>query len=188
MRDVDARGALAAPPPSAHPLEPLTRPVDEHDAGLVHALYLATPSYFEMIAIPLPTAAEVRTELHAALADERRHVELVLGPRDTQAAGVVRDPRSGRPVAGVLDYKCDYPEEGDATINLVLIHGAMQARGLGGAVVADLERRLHGRARRVLAAVYGRNPVACGFWEHQGYRFAIDARPVLDWYAKELRP
>jgi hypothetical protein len=34
--------------------------------------------------------------------------------------------------------------------------------------------------------VYGRNPGACGFWEHQGYRFAIDAGPVLDWYAKEI--
>lgn len=186
MRDIDARGALAASPTSAERFEPATRPVDERDAGLVHALYLATPSYFEMIAIPVPTAAEVRTELHAAAADARRHVELVLAPSGEVGPGLLVDPRSGRPVAGVLDYKCDYPDVGDATINLVLIHQAWQGRGLGGAVVADLERRLRGRARRVLAAVYGRNPGACGFWEHQGFRFAIDAQPVLDWYAKEL--
>jgi ribosomal protein S18 acetylase RimI-like enzyme len=86
----------------------------------------------------------------------------------------------------VLDYKLDYPEPGDATVNLLLIHSGCQRLGWGTWVVRHLEERLRGRCRRVLAAVYGRNPAACGFWERQGYRFAIDAKPVLDWYAKEL--
>ena len=188
MRDTDALGALATPSASADPLVPLTRPVDVLDAGLVHALYLATPSYFEMIAIPVPTSSEVRTEVLAAREDPRRHIELLLGDPDWYVPGLVRDGQTGRPVAGVLDYKLDYPEAGDATVNLLLVHGALQRRGVGASVVADLERRLGGRTRRILAAVYGRNPSACGFWEHQGYRFAIDAGPVLDWYAKELRP
>ena len=186
MREPDALGALAAPAASADPLVPLTRPADVRDAGLVHALYLATPSYFEMIAIPVPTSSEVRTEVLAARQDPRRHIELVLGDPGWRARGLVRDARTGRPVAGVLDYKLDYPEPGDATINLLLVHGVLQGRGVGARAVADLERRLGGSTRRVLAAVYGRNPSACGFWEHQGYRFAIDAGPVLDWYAKEI--
>lgn len=186
MREPDALGALATPSASADSLVPLTRPADVHDAGLVHALYLATPSYFEMIAIPLPTSAEVRTEVSAARGDPRRHIELVLGDPNWHAPGLLRDARTGRPVAGVLDYKLDYPEPGDATVNLLLVHGALQGRGVASRVVADLERRLRGATRRVLAAVYGRNPTACGFWAHQGYRFAIDAGPVLDWYAKEI--
>lgn len=186
MREPDALGALVTPSASADPPTTLTRPVDVRDAGLMHALYLATPSYFEMIAIPVPTSSEVRTEVLAAREDPRRHIELVLGDPAWRAHGLVRDARSGRPVAGVLDYKVDYPEPGDATVNLLLIHGALQGRGLGARVVADLERRLGASTRRVLAAVYGRNPSACGFWEHQGYRFAIDAGPVLDWYAKEI--
>lgn len=164
----------------------LTRPVLLSDVDLLHALYRATPGYFDMIAIPVPTADEVRVELSAAAADERRHIELVLAPAEWAHPDVPQDPRSDRPVAGVLDVKTEYPEVGDATVNLLLIHQAFQRRGIGAATIADLERRLHGRARRVLAAVYGRNPSAFGFWEEQGYRFAIDAKPVLDWYAKEL--
>jgi len=40
--------------------------------------------------------------------------------------------------------------------------------------------------RRVLASIYGQNPGARRFWEALGYAFAIDAKPVLDWYAKQL--
>jgi GNAT superfamily N-acetyltransferase len=188
MRDVDALGALSATRTSADPNVPLTRPVDVDDAGLVHDLYLATPSYFDMISIPVPTAAEVRTEIAAAQGDDRRHVELMLGVAGMERPDVGRDPESGRPIVGYLDYKLDYPEEGDATVNLLLVHAALQTRGLGAWAVGDLERRLATRARRVLASIYGRNPAARRFWESLGYRFAIDAGPVLEWYAKELRP
>jgi RimJ/RimL family protein N-acetyltransferase len=188
MRDVDAFDALSAQPTSADPHVPLTRPVDVHDAGLVHALYLATPSYFDMISIPVPTSAEVRTEIAAAEGDDRRHAELLLGDPDGWTPGVGRDPRTGRPIVGYLDYKLDYPETGDATVNLLLIHTAMQSRGFGARAVGDLERRLGNGSRRILASIYGRNPAARRFWENLGYRFAIDAGPVLEWYAKELRP
>jgi len=185
MHDVDAIDALAAHRASAHPL---ARPVDVEDAELVHALYRATPSYFEVISIPVPSAAEVRTEIAAAAGDPRRHVELLLGDPGGYEVEVARDPRSGRPVVGYLDYKIDYPEAGDATVNLLLVHGALQSRGVGGRAIADLERRLQGRARRVLASIYGRNPSARRFWERLGYSFAMDARPVLEWYAKRLQP
>jgi hypothetical protein len=52
--------------------------------------------------------------------------------------------------------------------------------------VLDLEQRLRGQVRRVLASIYGQNPRAERFWGSLGYHFAIDAKPVLDWYAKEL--
>jgi hypothetical protein len=50
----------------------------------------------------------------------------------------------------------------------------------------DLETRLQGKVRRVLASVYGQNLRAKRFWASLGYSFAIDAKPVLDWYAKYL--
>jgi GNAT superfamily N-acetyltransferase len=185
MPEMHALSALAVPSASAAD-DALTRAVFESDADLLHAVYLATPGYFDMIAIPVPTAAEVRVELAAAAQDPRRHIELVLAPASWAHPEVPTDPHTQRPVAGVLDVKTEYPEAGDATVNLLLIHQAYQRKGIGAEVVRGLEQRLHGRARRVLAAVYGRNPSACGFWERQGYRFAIDAKPVLEWYAKEL--
>ncbi|MDA0700684.1 MAG: GNAT family N-acetyltransferase [bacterium] len=188
MRNVDAFDALAATPAGASSVVITTRRVDVDDAELVHALYLATPSYFDVISIPVPSMAEVRTEIAAAQGDERRHIELVLADPEPRWPGLTQDPRSGRLIVGYLDYKLDYPEPGDATVNLLLIHGAVQSLGLGGRVVPDLERRLKGAARRVLASIYGRNPSARRFWERLGYSFAMDARPVLEWYAKELQP
>lgn len=102
------------------------------------------------------------------------------------AAGCPEDPVTGQPVAGYLDYKLDYPEAGDATVNLLLIRHGLQSYGVGTACAEDLERRLTGRAKRMLASIYGDNPRARTFWERLGYKFAIDARPLLEWYAKQL--
>jgi hypothetical protein len=52
--------------------------------------------------------------------------------------------------------------------------------------VRELEARLKGHAKRVLVSIYGQNPRAERFWKSLGYAFAIDAKPVLDWYAKAL--
>lgn len=166
------------------------RPAGADDAGVVHALYLATPAYFEAIGKPVPTSSEVHTDLILAERDERRRVVLaVLDDRSVAATlppGVPHDAGSDAPVVAYVDYKLDYPDVGDATVNLLLVHGALQSRGYGAVVVAALETRLRGRVRRVLASIYGSNPRAKRFWERLGYRFAIDARPVLEWYGKRL--
>lgn len=166
----------------------ITRPADPSDATLVHRLYEKTPGYFEVISIPVPTLAEVKTDLETAARDARRRTELVLLLPEQRAPaddGLV-DPVSGRQVVGYLDYKLDYPDAGDATVNLLLVGGDAQGRGIGSRCVRDLERRLRGSARRVLASIYGQNPRARRFWEALGYAFAIDAKPILDWYAKSL--
>jgi GNAT superfamily N-acetyltransferase len=165
-----------------------TRSARPEDAPLVHALYRATPGYFDVISIPVPTLEEVRTEIEAAERDDRRRIELVLESErpPLEDADACYDPASGCWMVAYLDYKVDYPEAGDATVNLLLVHGALQDRGIGRLAVRDLERRLTGSVRRVLASIYGRNPAARRFWEGLGYVFAIDARPILDWYSKTL--
>ncbi|MEX2536749.1 MAG: GNAT family N-acetyltransferase [Trueperaceae bacterium] len=166
-----------------------TRVADIKDAPLVHAIYLDTPGYFDIISIPVPTLAEVETDLLTAARDARRQVELVFAPAALDLSGwKLLDPTTGRPVVAYLDYKLDYPEPGDATVNLLLVHGDLQSRGVGQECVADLEKRLsrRGSTKRLLASIYGQNPRAERFWRTLGYAFAIDAKPILDWYAKEL--
>jgi len=143
----------------------------------VHVLYLATPAYFEALSIPMPSVDEVRTDLATAAEDPRRMTQLV-----------VRPAADGAPAQDVayLDVTLDYLGPGDATVNLLLVRADRQRQGIGRGVVADLERRLRGRCQRVLASVFGRNPYARRFWTSQGYHFAIDAAPVLEWYAKRL--
>ena len=164
----------------------LTRPATVSDAHLVHRLYVDTPSYFEMISIPIPTLNEVETELLAAVGDARRFTELVVLPSSEVPGVGIEDTDSDGTVVGYLDYTLNYPEAGDATVNLLLVHGPAQNRGIGGRSVSDLEERLRGRSSRVLASIYGQNTRAKRFWRELGYHFAIDAQPLLDWYAKEL--
>lgn len=152
------------------------RPVGPDDAALVHDVYCAAPSYFDVLSIPLPTVREVRTELETAAADPRRSTELI----------VVRDASAEPRVAGYLDVTLDYLEPNDATVNLLLVREDLQGRGIGSEAVRRLEDRLAGRVDRVLASVYGKNPRAQRFWSTLGYAFAIDAAPVLEWYAKRL--
>lgn len=159
-----------------------TRPATPGDAPLVHRLYTETPDYFRIISIPMPSLEEVRRELEAAQDDPRRSTELILASSEDGHA----DPSSGLRAVGYLDYKVHYPEEGDVMVNLLLISGGLQSRGYGRACLQDLEQRLEGDATRVLASIYGQNSRAKQFWKSNGYSFAIDAKPVLDWYAKTL--
>lgn len=163
-----------------------TRAASAADAATIQELYRATPGYFDVISIPVPTVDEVRTDLATATGDPRRHVEIVLIEPERVGEAAIIDPVTGEAAVGYLDYKLDYPEEGDATVNLMLVRGDMQSRGIGRACALDLEERLKGRSRRMLASIYGENPRARAFWESLGYRFAIDARPLLEWYAKRL--
>jgi ribosomal protein S18 acetylase RimI-like enzyme len=164
-----------------------TRPVTLADTSILHHLYQQSERYFKIIAAPIPLEVDVRSELESALSDPRRHLEFLLdadsGHSDSELDQVV----------GYLDLKFNYPNHGDATINLLLIAQPFQSDGWGSRTVQDLEARLNaGRVanaptvHRLLAGIYAENPGAMRFWERHGYHFAIDARPVLAWYEKIL--
>jgi GNAT superfamily N-acetyltransferase len=160
-----------------------TRPVTLADTSILHRLYQQSAKYFKIIAAPIPLEVDVLSELESALSDPRRHLEFLLDA----------DPANPGQVVGYLDLKFNYPQHGDATINLLLIAEPFQSDGWGSRTVQDLESRLQsGRidhaptVHRLLAGIYAENPGAMRFWERHGYHFAIDARPVLAWYEKIL--
>ncbi|MEM6432081.1 MAG: GNAT family N-acetyltransferase [Deinococcota bacterium] len=183
-------------PTTAHTI---TRAATLDDAPLVCELYKRAPDYFERLGADVPTLSEVSRELEIALADPCRHVELILSgheglldrPAPTHVPNrmsALTKPTKALRVVGYLDYKMNFPERGDTTINLLLIGTLWQRSGYGARAIEDLEARLSGRVKRLLASIYGQNPRAKRFWEALGYSFAIDAKPVLDWYAKYLEP
>jgi ribosomal protein S18 acetylase RimI-like enzyme len=139
----------------------------------LHQLYASSHRYFEIIAAPLPTIEDVTRELDTALSNPRRWLELYTLEGE---------------VVAYLDTTLDYPKRGDATVNLLLVAEQKQHLGLGSQIMQRLEARLNSKAQRILAGVFGHNPGAVRFWERLGYHFAIDARPVLSWYAKDLEP
>ena len=83
---------------------------------------------------------------------------------------------AGEPLSAVIDVVRDFPDERDWFVGLVLIDPAERGRGLGAAVMADLEDWL--RRQGALAsylAVLERNPDAQRFWTRQGYQ-VLDRR------------
>jgi ribosomal protein S18 acetylase RimI-like enzyme len=169
-----------------------TRPVTLADTSILHRLYQQSERYFKIIAAPIPLEVDVRSELASALSDPRRHLEFLLDAESgTVESGTAESGHDQ--VVGYLDLKFNYPQHGDATINLLLIAQPFQADGWGSRTVQDLEARLNAgqiahapTVHRLLAGIYAENPGAMRFWERHGYHFAIDARPVLAWYEKIL--
>ena len=165
-----------------------TRPVTLADTSILHRLYQQSERYFKIIAAPIPLEVDVRSELESALSDPRRHLEFLVDAGQTHAGQT-----NAEQVVGYLDLKFNYPNHGDATINLLLIAEPFQSDGWGSSTVQDLEARLQSgqmehapTVHRLLAGIYAENPGAMRFWERHGYHFAIDARPVLAWYEKIL--
>ncbi len=147
-------------------------PLALHHAPLLHMLYAAAPGYFALLGSRVPSISEVERDVEIALLDPRRRLELLHDPHGE--------------LVGSLDYKLDYPQAGDLTINLLLIREDRQSQGLGEAAMRELEERLPPHVERVLASVLGDNPRGARFWERLGYTFTVDARPVMTWYAKPL--
>ena len=148
-------------------------PLAQHHAPILHTIYQATPGYFALLGSRVPSLSEVHGEIASALSDPRRRLELLHDERGQ--------------LLGLLDYKRDYPQPGDVTINLLMVCEEWQNRGLGAQIVRGLEARLPRDTRRILASVLGDNPRGARFWERLDYHFALDARPAMTWYAKTLR-
>lgn len=91
-------------------------PSPEEEAPLVHAVYRASPGYFTLIGMELPTLEDVLQDLNTLAQDARRRAFLLF---------------QGPEPLGYLDYKLHYPEEGDATLSLLLIREDRQGQGLG---------------------------------------------------------
>lgn len=164
----------------------LTRPVSAQDATMVHHLYQQTPQYLDIVAMRLPSVAEIAQDLHTAEQDTLRHTELVLCPQNEAAPWDFIDSYSQRVIVGYLDYKIDYPQEKEVVINLLLIPEALQGKRWGSRTMQDFETRLEGHYHHILASVYGRNEAAARFWKRLGYHHALDAQPIVDWYGKDV--
>ncbi|AFV77072.1 GNAT family N-acetyltransferase [Thermus oshimai] len=144
----------------------------EEEAPLVHQVYRGSPGYFTLIGMELPTLEDVLQDLNTLAQDPRRRAFLLF---------------QGPEPLGYLDYKLHYPEEGDATLSLLLIREDHQGQGLGQRALAHLVEGLAGM-ERLYAVVYGNNPRAKAFFLAQGFRYVKDGGPAIQWYVRPLSP
>jgi len=147
------------------------RPVDPAHAPLLHGLFLRSPGYFALIGMEPPSLEDVLRDLHTLEKDPRRRAFLLFLEEEA---------------VGYLDYKLHYPEEGDATLSLLLIREDRQGQGLGQRALRHLMAHLAG-VERLYAVVYGQNPRAKDFFLKEGFRHVKDGGPAVSWYVRALR-
>jgi len=147
------------------------RPVKLADAALLQELFLKSPGYFALIGMEPPSLEDVLRDLHTLEQDPRRRAFLLFQEEEA---------------VGYLDYKLHYPEEGDATLSLLLIREDRQGQGLGQRALRHLMGHLAG-VERLYAVVYGQNPRAKDFFLKEGFRHVKDGGPAVSWYVRALR-
>jgi GNAT superfamily N-acetyltransferase len=114
-----------------------------------------------------PPRPEAAAELLAALPPGR-------AANDKHVLGLAR--AADGPLVAVIDAVRGYPGEADWFVGLVLVDPAERGRGLGAAIMADLEDWLRGQgATASYLAVLERNPDAHRFWRRVGYQ-VLDRR------------
>jgi hypothetical protein len=184
------RRASAARPGRTVECSPPLHPPRRPRRRTPRARALSATPVLRVISIPSPRSTRSATEIERGRARRAARPStcvLVASTAGVELDPALRDRSAGGWVVAYLDYKLDYPEPGDATVNLLLVHDALRDRGIGrtrGA--ATSRRRLTGsrEARCSPASTAAtRGPALLG--GAGVYRFAIDARPVVEWYGED---
>lgn len=131
----------------------------------LHAVYAATPSYWQMYHLEGPPENHAARELAAAQQTEGRAL-----------LGIVRridrnDPAQGAELIGVLDFRLHWPEETVAYVAMLMVAESVQRQGIGTQAWSLLKPWLANVAgiRTVRAGVEQFNIAALKFWEAQGF-------------------
>jgi len=81
-------------------------------------------------------------------------------------------------LAAIGDLAFGYPGPGDAYLGLLLLVPEARARGLGQAIVGEVQKLAKARgASRLLVGVLDVNERARIFWERQGFRLTLTSGP-----------
>jgi GNAT superfamily N-acetyltransferase len=168
---------------------PTIRPLDPAEVPLVAAFYRAAPDYWllaEGRIDPDRQAAEFFSDCPPGCdpaTSERLGLFLADAPAQGPGLpGASPPPRGeGRGVggpgpgpegrlSGVAELSFGFPQAGDAYLGLMLLGPWAQGRGLGRALLAEVEARARARgAPRLYLAVLEANPRGRAFWAREGF-------------------
>lgn len=138
--------------------DPALRDLLDGDLGALQSLIERCADYYEVATGAPPGPAEAQS-IFNVVPEGKGHEDKFLLSVSTEGE-----------LTGVVDLIRDWPERGTWIIGLLLLAPEARGHGLGGRVVAELERRARaGGAERMRVAVSPANRPALGFWHHLGY-------------------
>lgn len=141
-------------------------PLDaEYHTEALQAVYAATPNYWRMFGLDGPPAEQAAQDLKAAGETPGRYLLGIVKRVDAQSAA------AGAELIGVLDFRLHWPEQGLATIGLLLVAEPYQRQGVGRQAWSLLSPWLAAQAhvRTARLALEQFNYTALKFWEALGF-------------------
>jgi RimJ/RimL family protein N-acetyltransferase len=150
--------------PVTHIISLLPLDAEYHTAAL-QAVYAAAPRYWAMYGLAGPPPDQAAQDLASANDTPGRYMLGIVTRVDPQHA------EAGAELIGVLDFRLHWPQEGVATIGMLLVAEPYQRQGVGGQAWALLAPWLAATAgvSRARLALEQFNFGALKFWEAQGF-------------------
>jgi RimJ/RimL family protein N-acetyltransferase len=141
-------------------------PLDaEYHAPALQAVYAATPGYWQMYELDGPPPSQAEDDLKAANETPGRYLLGIVKRVDEQ------DPGAGAEMIGLVDLRLHWPEEGVATLGMLMVAGPYQRQGVGAQAWSLLSPWLAASAGITSArlSVEQFNIPALKFWEAMGF-------------------
>ncbi len=141
-------------------------PLDaEYHAAALQAVYSATPAYWQMYGLDGPPPGQAQQDLKAANETPGRYLVGILKRLDEH------DAAAGAEMIGLVDFRLHWPDEGVATIGMLMVAQPYQRQGVGAQAWSLLAPWLAAsdQAHKARLSIEQFNITALKFWEELGF-------------------
>ncbi len=141
-------------------------PLDtEYHAAALQAVYAATPHYWQMYGLDGPPVDQAQSDLAAANETPGRYLVGIVKRVEEQ------DAAAGAELIGLLDFRLSWPDEGTATIGMLMVAEPYQRQGVGAQAWSLLAPWLAASAhmQKARLSIEQFNIAALKFWEKLGF-------------------
>jgi RimJ/RimL family protein N-acetyltransferase len=137
----------------------------EYHAAALQAVYAATPGYWAMYELEGPPAGQAAGDLQASSATPGRYLVGIVKRVDAT------DAAAGAELIGLLDFRLHFPQEGVATVGMIMVAEPYQRQGVASQAWSLLAPWLAatGGMQKARLAVEQFNVAALKFWEQAGF-------------------
>lgn len=153
-------------------------PLGPEHAGLLQAVYRAVPAYWAAYDLPGAPPGQAERDLGEAGATPGRTILGMIRPLDAPPGEAGQGPRAE--MVGALDVRLHYPDEGVASVGMIMVAEPLQRQGFGRAAWGLFEPWLAGEGgmERARAAVAQFNTQAVHFFGALGFAMTGEARRI----------
>jgi RimJ/RimL family protein N-acetyltransferase len=141
-------------------------PLDaEYHAEALQAVYTATPAYWKLYGLGGPPPEQAQQDLNASNQTPGRYLVGIVKRLDEH------DVAAGAELIGLIDFRLHWPDEGIATIGMLMVAQRYQRKGIGAQAWSLLAPWLAASAQinKARLGIEQFNLAALKFWQEMGF-------------------